>query len=158
MGAQNNEIKDLSNLVGANLLDHYLESNKAQLEKVIELEGEITFDPDASPKEFILNQLTKLHELVGLLSGNPNTRRSLRMSINKVIWDVKDPYFYQPLYDADMTAMVMDITTAIEGNFGRKEDVQLKALLVILSKVSLLRENALIPQKFMRMMEREENL
>lgn len=158
--SQKNELKELSSVVGANLLDNYLNSMKDQLVQAIALEQEINFTGGVvyHRKRFLETNLIKLHNMVALLAGNKATRQLLRNRINTVIRDIRDPYFYRPLYDADMTNLMCAITSAFEGNFGRKEDVQLQTLLVILSKVSLMRETVMVPEKYRRMLDNWDRL
>jgi hypothetical protein len=158
--SQKSELKDLSSVVGANLLDHYLSSMQQQLKDAIELENKIEFKEEKIKKrrDFLEGQLTNFHKMVALLAGNKQTRQKLRYQINKVIRDIRDPFFYDPLYQADVTNLMCAMTSAFEGNFGRKEDVQLQTLLVILSKVSLMRDQVMIPEKFKKMLDNWDNM
>lgn len=158
--SQKNELKELSSVVGANLLDHYLSSMQESLVQALATEDKLQFSDDKIRyrRQFLASNLSNLHKLVALLSGNAQTRKKLRYHINLVIKDIRDPFFYQPLYEANMTNLLCAITTAFEGNFGRKEDVQLQTLLVILSKVSLMRDQVMIPEKFRRMLENWDNM
>lgn len=158
--SQKNEVKDLSNLVGANVLDHYLTSMQEQLVKALKIEDQLSFKADLlrNRKRFMEDQLKNLHELVALLAGNRTTRTKLAYAINHCIRDIRDPYFFEPLYNAHMTNLICSITKAFEGNFGKKEDVQLQTLLVILSKVSIMRESVMVPEKYRKMLDSWDEL
>lgn len=160
MGGNQDESKQLANTAMANLLDQFLRSITDSLDKASEIEAELNLSDDKLEfrKTFVAAQLPKLQQLASVVAGHPKTREDLRHRINQVTEDLRDPYFDEDLYQAHYTQMLKALTSAFIGNFGIKEDVQIKALLTVITKISPLRETVLIPESYRRYMQDREEL
>jgi len=106
--------------------------------------------------KFLDDSINSMWKLVAVLSANRKTNSDLVNKVNDVIWCTDDPWFCEELYKVRLTKFKQAITRAFDGNFGLKEEVQLKAMLAVLQNTSVLKEKTLIPETFLKAMEKSK--
>jgi hypothetical protein len=146
--------KDLATLAGANLLASYLNGVKAQLAIVTDEKNQPALKQDT--KDLLREQLGVLRKLLGHLSGERKSRKILVRAIEKLRDQLDEKYEYVPLTITRVRNLEKAIDFAISSSFGLKEDIQNASLVAILEKTSVLESKHLVPESYMKLLEKIE--
>lgn len=151
--AKGEETKDLATITGAALLDHVITSVQNQLKEV--LEGSLSLDAHSIANISI--NVSKLRTIIGYTSANKQTSQHLVKCANLLIRQLHRPHEYRPLTLTLINKVQQAINWAIQGHFSVKEGIQDSALLSILSNVRVLKQQNLIPEKVLKIIQGEED-